>query len=193
MIPASSLRRGSTFATSTAWIRRQRPRASSTTRCCKSIPIAPTQARSGGPQISPRSERRTRTGSINPSHSETTRRCIMILGMSTSVFTLFHVVISLIGIVTGIIVAVAMLGSRTTNGWTAIFLATTALTSITGFLFHRDQVLPAHIVGALSLLILIVAKGREGADNVGALSLLILIVAIAALYGYRLARSQQSE
>jgi len=93
----------------------------------------------------------------------------MILGMSTSVFTLFHVVISLIGIVTGIIVAVAMLGSKTTNGWTAIFLATTALTSITGFLFHRDQVLPAHIVGALSLL--------------------VLIIAIAALYGYRLARS----
>ena len=93
----------------------------------------------------------------------------MIIGMSTSAFTLFHVVISLIGIVTGIIVAVAMLGSRTTNGWTAIFLATTALTSITGFLFHRDQVLPAHIVGALSLL--------------------VLIIAIAALYGYRLARS----
>src|SRR5712692_3625517 len=102
-------------------------------------------------------------------HSETTRRCIMILGMSTSAFTLFHVVVSLIAIVTGVIVAVMMPGSKTTNGWTAIFLATTALTSITGFLFPRDQVLPAHIVGAISLL--------------------ILIVATAALYGYRLARS----
>ena len=51
----------------------------------------------------------------------------MILGMSTSAFTLFHVVVSLIAIVTGIIVAVTMLDSKTTNGWTAIFLATTAL------------------------------------------------------------------
>jgi len=93
----------------------------------------------------------------------------MILGMSTSTFTLFHVVISLIAIVTGIIVAVAMLGSKTTNGWTAIFLATTALTSITGFLFPSDKVLPSHIVGAVSLV--------------------VLIIAIVALYGYRLARS----
>ena len=93
----------------------------------------------------------------------------MILGMSTSAFTLFHVVISLVAIVTGIIVAVTMLGSKATDGGTAIFLATTALTSITGFLFPRDQVLPAHIVGVVALL--------------------VLIVAIAALYGYRLAGS----
>jgi len=93
----------------------------------------------------------------------------VILGMSTSAFTLFHVVVSLIAIVTGIIVAVTMLDSKTTNGWTAIFLATTVLTSITGFLFPRDQVLPSQIVGAVSLL--------------------VLIIAIAALYGYRLARS----
>jgi uncharacterized membrane protein len=45
----------------------------------------------------------------------------MILGMSTSAFTLFHVVVSLIGIVTGIVVAVTMLGSKTTNGWTALY------------------------------------------------------------------------
>src|ERR1700752_1635741 len=100
---------------------------------------------------------------------QTTRRCIMILGMSTSAFTLLHVVISLIAIVAGIVVAVAMLGSRTTNGWTAVFLATTALTSITGFPFPRDHVLPSLIVGAISLLVVIVAS--------------------AALYRYRLARS----
>jgi hypothetical protein len=93
----------------------------------------------------------------------------MILGMSTSAFTLFHVVVSLIAIVTGIIVAVTMLASKTANGWAATFLATTALTSITGFPFPSDKVLPSHIVGAVSLL--------------------VLIVAIAALYGYRLARS----
>jgi hypothetical protein len=93
----------------------------------------------------------------------------MILGMSTSAFTLFHVVLSLIGIVAGIVVAGAMLGSKTANGWTALFLATTVLTSVTGFLFPSDKVLPSHIFGAVSLL--------------------VLIIAIAALYGYRLARS----
>jgi len=93
----------------------------------------------------------------------------MILGMSTSAFTLFHVVLSVVGIVAGIVVAAAMLGSKTANGWTALFLATTVLTSVTGFLFPSDKVLPSHIVGAVSLL--------------------VLIIAIAALYGYRLARS----
>ena len=93
----------------------------------------------------------------------------MILGMSTSAFTLFHVALSLVGIVAGLVVAAAMLGSKTANGWTALFLATTVLTSVTGFLFPSDKVLPSHIVGVISLL--------------------VLIIAIAALYGYRLARS----
>ena len=93
----------------------------------------------------------------------------MILGLSTSAFTLLHVVLSLIGIVAGMVVAAAMLGSKMANGWTALFLATTVLTSVTGFLFPSDQILPSHIVGVVSLL--------------------VLIIAIAALYGYRLARS----
>jgi len=93
----------------------------------------------------------------------------MILGMSTSAFTLFHVALSLVGIVAGVVVAAAMLGSKTANGWTALFLATTVLTSVTGFLFPSNKVLPSHIVGVISLL--------------------VLIIAIAALYGYRLARS----
>src|SRR3984893_12666495 len=90
----------------------------------------------------------------------------MILGMSTSAFTLFHVALSLVGIVAGVVVAAAMLGSKTANGWTALFLATTVLTSVTGFLFPSNKVLPSHIVGVISLL--------------------VLIIAIAALYGYRL-------
>lgn len=91
----------------------------------------------------------------------------MILGMSTSAFTLFHVVLSLIGIGAGFVVVAGMFGSKRLNGWTALFLATTVLTSVTGFFFPVAQVLPSHIVGALSLV--------------------VLAVAIAALYGYRLA------
>ena len=78
----------------------------------------------------------------------------MILGMSTSAFTLLHVVLSLIGIATGFVVVAGMFGSKTVDGWTAVFLATTVLTSVTGYFFPVDRVLPSHIVGAISLVAL---------------------------------------
>lgn len=81
----------------------------------------------------------------------------MILGMSLSTFTLFHVILSLIGIFAGVIVVAGMLGSKLLNGWVAIFLATTVLTSVTGFFFPSDKILPSHIVGILSLVVLALA------------------------------------
>src|ERR1700675_4182382 len=81
----------------------------------------------------------------------------MILGMSTSTFTLFHVVLGLVGIVAGLVVLFGMFGSKRLAGWTALFLATTVLTSVTGYFFPRDQILPSHIVGAISLVVLAVA------------------------------------
>jgi hypothetical protein len=81
----------------------------------------------------------------------------MILGMSLSTFTTVHVIISLIGIVTGIVVVLGMLGGRKLGGWTAIFLAITALTSVTGFLFPFTKLLPSHVVGIISLVVLAVA------------------------------------
>jgi len=80
----------------------------------------------------------------------------MILGMSTATFVLVHVVISLIGIVAGIIVMFGMLSSKRQPGLTAIFLLTTILTSATGFLIPPllfDKTLPSHIVGLLSLVV----------------------------------------
>jgi hypothetical protein len=59
----------------------------------------------------------------------------MILGMSTHGFTVLHVIISLIAIGSGLIVLLGMLGSHRLAGWTALFLLTTILTSVTGFLF----------------------------------------------------------
>lgn len=93
----------------------------------------------------------------------------MILGMSTSTFTLLHVVLSLVGIAAGLVALFGLLSSRRLDGWTALFLATTVLTSVTGYFFPRDQILPSHIVGALSLI--------------------VLAIALVALYGYRLERS----
>ncbi len=78
----------------------------------------------------------------------------MVLGMSLATFTTLHVVISLIAIATGLVVAVGMLSASRLPGWTAVFLVTTVLTSVTGFLFPFTQVLPSHIVGAISLVVL---------------------------------------
>jgi hypothetical protein len=78
----------------------------------------------------------------------------MILGMSTATFTLVHVVLSLIGILAGFIVLFGMFRSRVAEGWTAGFLAATVLTSLTGFPFPRDHILPSHIVGVISLVVL---------------------------------------
>src|SRR5262245_58370700 len=81
----------------------------------------------------------------------------MILGLSLSAFTTLHVVISLIGIATGLIVLWGMLGSGRMAGLTAVFLITTVLTSVTGFLFPFNGVLPSHIVGGISLVVLAIA------------------------------------
>lgn len=81
----------------------------------------------------------------------------MILGMSIETFTQVHVVISLIAIATGIVVALAMVGGKELPGLTAIFLATTVLTTVTGFLFPISVLTPALIVGVISAVILAIA------------------------------------
>jgi hypothetical protein len=81
----------------------------------------------------------------------------MILGMSASTFQLVHVILSLIGIASGLIAVFGMLGGRNLGGWTALFLTTTILTSATGFGFPFDRLLPSHWVGTISLVLLAVA------------------------------------
>jgi hypothetical protein len=81
----------------------------------------------------------------------------MILGMSLSTFTFLHVVISLVGIGSGLIVVYGFIAGKRLDTWTAVFLVTTVLTSATGFLFPFKHLLPSHIVGALSLVVLAVA------------------------------------
>src|SRR6195952_2681879 len=84
----------------------------------------------------------------------------MILGMSLATFVQVHVIISLIGIVAGIVVMFGMLGSNRKPGLTAIFLLFTILTSATGFLIPplvSEKLLPSHIIGGLSLVLLLIA------------------------------------
>jgi len=81
----------------------------------------------------------------------------MILGMSLSTFTGLHVIISLIAIVSGLIVMFGLLGSNRRPSLTATFLFFTILTSATGFLFPFDKLLPSHMIGIVSLLLLAIA------------------------------------
>jgi hypothetical protein len=93
----------------------------------------------------------------------------MILGMSLSAFTLFHVAISLVAIAAGLVAFGYVYGTKLNRGWTALFLATTAFTCVTGYFFPAEKVLPSHIVGGLTLI--------------------VLAIAVLALYRYRLSRS----
>jgi hypothetical protein len=81
----------------------------------------------------------------------------MILGMTTATYTLVHVVLSLIGIGAGLAVMLGFLRGKRLDGITAIFLTTTVLTSVTGFGFPFEHLLPSHKVGIISLVILAIA------------------------------------
>jgi hypothetical protein len=81
----------------------------------------------------------------------------MILGLSVHAFTVIHVLISLVGIVAGVIVAFAMVQGKSVPGWTALALLALILTSVTGFFFHNTTFTPAQGVGIISLVVLAVA------------------------------------
>jgi hypothetical protein len=98
-------------------------------------------------------------------------------------YTAVHVIISLIGIVSGLIVAAGLLSSKRLDQLTQVFLTTTVLTSITGFGFPVDHLLPSHVVGALSLLVLAIATGaRYGRRMAGAWRWIYAVTAMIALY-----------
>ncbi len=71
-------------------------------------------------------------------------------------FTLIHVVLSIVGIVAGLVVAGGLAGGRLFGRWALVFLVTTVLTSATGFGFPFVSLLPSHIVGIVSLVVLAV-------------------------------------
>jgi hypothetical protein len=81
----------------------------------------------------------------------------MILGVSTATYTYIHVLISLVGIASGLVVMYGMLTGRRFNGMTVLFLTTTVLTSVTGFFFPFHGVTPAIKLGVLSMVALAIA------------------------------------
>jgi hypothetical protein len=107
----------------------------------------------------------------------------MVLGMSLATFTLVHVLISLAGIGSGVVVVYGLLTANRLNGWTAIFLVTTILTSLTGYLFPVEHILPSHIVGFISLVALAIAVvARYGRHMERSWRSIYVISAVIALY-----------
>ena len=107
----------------------------------------------------------------------------MVWGMPLATFTFIHVVLSLVGIGTGFVVLSRLLRGRERSGWTAPFLVTTVATSVTGFGFPVDHLLPSHIVGLVSLVVLAVAiLARYGLRLRGAWRSIYVICAAVALY-----------
>ncbi len=98
-------------------------------------------------------------------------------------FTLFHVAISLVAIVTGLGFAADLLASRERHGWTQVFLWTTIATSVTGFMFPVDHITPAHVFGVISLAVLAVTLwSRRRLHQEGASRKTYIATALFALY-----------
>ena len=107
----------------------------------------------------------------------------MVLGMSLSTFTFVHVLISLAGIGSGLMVVYGLLLGKRFDGATAIFLVTTVLTSLTGFLFPFTHLLPSHVLGIISLVALAIAiVARYVRHMAGAWRSTYVVCAVLALY-----------
>ena len=107
----------------------------------------------------------------------------MILGMSTHAYTLLHVIISLLGIGSGMVVAFGLLAAKRLNGLTAFFLITTVLTSVTGFGFPNAHITPGIKIGILSMIVLAIAIfARYIRQLAGAWRRIYVVTAMMALY-----------
>ena len=94
-----------------------------------------------------------------------------------------HVIISLVAIAAGLVVVFGMLGNKRLPGWTALFLLTTILTSATGFMFPFDKLLPSHITGIISLVVLAIALLALYVFRLsGGWRWIYVVAALAALY-----------
>ncbi|HEY6831320.1 MAG TPA: hypothetical protein VI251_02420 [Pseudolabrys sp.] len=107
----------------------------------------------------------------------------MILGMSLQTFTILHVVISLVAIASGIIVVIGMFGSQSQPRWTALFLATTVLTTLTGFLFPITKFTPALGTGIVATVVFVIALFALYIKHlVGAWRWIYVVTAVISLY-----------
>ena len=107
----------------------------------------------------------------------------MTLGLSIENFTILHTVISLVAIASGLIVLAAMLRGHRPSGWTALFLVTTVLTSVTGFMFPFAGVTPGIVFGVISIVVLAIALAALYVRRLnGSWRWIYVVTALVALY-----------
>ena len=105
----------------------------------------------------------------------------MIFDITT--FTLIHVVLSLVGIIAGLIVAGGLVAGKRLDGWTGVFLVSTVLTNVSGFGFPFVSLLPSHIIGVLSLVVLAIVIVARYLKHLAGVWLGVYVVgAVLALY-----------
>jgi hypothetical protein len=105
------------------------------------------------------------------------------MGFNLATYTAVHVMLSLVGIGSGLVVVLGLLTAKRLDAWTALFIRTTVATSVTGFGFPFDHLLPSHIVGGISLALLAVAiYARYQARLEGIWRRTYVVCAVIALY-----------
>lgn len=98
-------------------------------------------------------------------------------------FTLIHVILSIVGIIAGLVVVGGLMAGTRLNGWTGIYFVTTVLTNVTGFGFPFSNILPSHIVGGVSLIILAIGlAARYWKQLAGSWRTVFVVTTVAALY-----------
>ena len=103
--------------------------------------------------------------------------------LATDLILEFHVIVSLVGLASGLIVVVGLLSGKPMRGWTALFLGTTILTSATGFLLPPFVFDPPRVVGLISLALLALAVAAAyGFHLANAWRWVYVVTAVAALY-----------
>lgn len=103
--------------------------------------------------------------------------------MILHIYTLLHVLISLIAIFTGIVVLFGMLSGKLLDGWTKWFLITAVATTVTGFFFPFHDITPAIILGIITVPVLaITIYARYSRQLAGAWRWIYVVGAVMSLY-----------
>ena len=107
----------------------------------------------------------------------------MTWGIPTEAFVQIHVGVSLVAIVSGLVVLYGLLTGKLLGGWTALFLATTILTGVTGFPLPPFGWDPARVVGTILLVLMGTAVlALYIFHAAGAWRAIYVIAAVASLY-----------
>jgi hypothetical protein len=108
---------------------------------------------------------------------------VLIPTSALPAFTIVHVAISLAAIASGFVIAFGMIANKRFEGWTAFFLSTTVLTSVTGFGFPIKGMTPGIVFGIISLVVLApVIFGRYPGRLAGVWRPVYVIGAVFAFY-----------